>query len=186
MDAIVRQAVPEDADAIAAVHIQSWQAAYRGLLPDQFLDNLSQELQRRSQFWRTEIATPRTDKHEVWVVQTGKQLDGFAGIGPGRDSDSDTGELYAIYVHPNRWQTGLGRALLRQATHRLEGHGYSTAFLWVLASNARARRFYEIAGWTFDGVTKLETHPEGFELHEVLYRIRFGREREGQYIRSHA
>jgi len=174
MDSVVRQAVPEDAETIAAVHIQSWQAAYRGLLPDPYLDHLGQELERRSQFWRTEIATPRTDKHEVWVVQTGKELQGFAGIGPGRDTDSSTGELYAIYVNPNRWQTGLGRVLLLRATDRLEGHGYSTAILWVLASNARARRFYEIAGWAFDGGTKREKHPEGFELNEVRYRIRFG------------
>jgi GNAT superfamily N-acetyltransferase len=88
------------------------------------------------------------------------------------------GELYAIYLDPQCWGQGLGRKLLAHATRRLLSHGYSIAILWVLESNRRARRFYEIAGWTLDGATKLENIPDGIELREVSYQISFSREEE--------
>ena len=143
MSAIVRKAVVSDAEAIAALHIRSWQAAYRGLLPDQFLDNLSGELERRIEFWREHISTTPSSKHEIWVAdleaQGSSQLNGFAALGPARGEDAVTGELYAIYVHPGRWRHGLGRALLAHATQQLSALGYANAILWVLESNVRAR-----------------------------------------------
>jgi len=178
MEALVRRAVPEDADAIAALHIRSWQVAYRGQLPDQYLDKLGEQLTQRSEFWRAHISTPPTSKNEIWVVGTEPRVDAFAAIGPARDADPNVaGELYAIYVTPDRWGQGLGRTLFTHATGRLKSFGYSTAILWVLASNARARRFYEIAGWSLDGGSKLESRP-GFELRELSYRILFHRQNE--------
>jgi ribosomal protein S18 acetylase RimI-like enzyme len=178
MEALVRRAVPEDAEAIAALHIRSWQFAYRGQLPDQYLDQLGEQRGQRSELWRTHISTPPTSKNEVWVVGTETRVDAFAAIGPAREADPNvTGELYAIYVDPNCWGHGLGRTLFTHATGRLRALEYATAILWVLASNIRARRFYEIAGWSVDGGTKLENRP-GFELREVSYRILFRRPNE--------
>ncbi len=178
MEALVRRAVPEDAEAIAALHIRSWQFAYRGQLPDQYLDKLGEQRGQRSEFWRAHISTPPTSKNEVWVVGTDRQVDAFAAIGPAREANPNvTGELYAIYVDPDRWGQGIGRTLCTHATGRLKSLEYSTAILWVLASNARARRFYEIAGWSLDSGTKLDSMP-GVELREVSYRILFRRQNE--------
>jgi GNAT superfamily N-acetyltransferase len=178
MEALVRRAVPEDAEAIAALHIRSWQVAYRGQLPDKYLDQLGEQLTQCSEFWRAHISTPPTSRNEVWAVGTETQMDAFAAIGPAREADPNvTGEFYAIYVDPSRWGQGLGRTLFTHATGRLRTLGYSTAILWVLASNIRARRFYEIAGWSADGGSKLESRP-GFELREVRYRILFRRQNE--------
>jgi GNAT superfamily N-acetyltransferase len=187
MNARVRRAVPSDAEALAALHIRSWQAAYRGLLPDTFLDQLSEKLEERSQFWRSAITTPQIAGNEIWVSeiwvgeiwvgelnsesQGGPQ--GFASIGPARDADvPGAGEVYAIYLDPRSWGRGLGHALFTYVSDRLVDLGYSTAVVWVLDSNARARRFYEIAGWMADGTTKVETRP-GFELHDVRYKKSF-------------
>jgi GNAT superfamily N-acetyltransferase len=113
MEALVRRAVPEDAEAIAALHIRSWQFAYRGQLPDQYLDQLGEQVRQRSEFWRAHISSPPTNKNEVWVVGTETRMDAFAAIGPAREADPNvTGELYAIYVDPDRWGQGLGRTLL--------------------------------------------------------------------------
>lgn len=175
----VRRAQPDDAQAIAAVHIRTWQSAYRRQLPDDYLDGLSQDLSRRTEMWQTEISTPRSPKHEVWVAAVDKRIDGFVALGPARDASSNiTGEVYAIYVSPDRWGRGQGRTLFSHATNRLASFGYSEAILWVLESNRRARRFYEIAGWIADGGTKLETRPNGMELREVRYRISFARKNE--------
>jgi ribosomal protein S18 acetylase RimI-like enzyme len=179
MEALVRQAVPQDAELIAALHIRSWQTAYHGQLPDCYLDRLGQELEHRVQSWRTQISTQGANKTEIWVVDNGRQVDGFVAIGPARNAHANvTGELYAIYINPNRWGQGLGRTLFTHATGRLASLGYSTAMLWVLESNTRARRFYEIAGWAVDGGTKQESLPDGAELREVSYRIRLRQENE--------
>ena len=178
MPSRVRRAQLQDAEAIAAVHVRTWQIAYRGQLPDHFLENLRQGLDRRTEFWRTEIDTPPVG-HEVWVVGGESRVDGFASIGPARDEHPrKTGELYAIYVDPNYWDRGLGRALLEHSSSRLADEGYGAAILWVLESNARARRFYEMGGWVHDSGSKVESGPDGIELREIRYRIDFRRENE--------
>ena len=178
METGVRRAVTSDAEPIALVHVRGWQVAYRGLLPDSYLDQLSLEHERRTQFWKTEITFPTMPGHEVWVSKSGTQVHGFASIGPSRDADlAAAGEIYAIYVDPSQWGRGLGRELLMYASNRLTELGYTQAMLWVLDSNAQARRFYEIAGWTADGATKIETRP-GFELREVRYKKSFRRNEE--------
>ena len=174
MSALIRRAVEADADAIAALHIRSWQSAYRGQLPDHFLDSLDHELGRRADFWRTHISMTPAAKHEIWAADLEACVNGFVALGPARDTDAEaTGELYAIYVNPDRWDQGLGSALLTHAAGRLTALGYSDAVLWVLESNIRARRFYERAGWTTDGRIKIDTLPDNVELREVRYRTRF-------------
>jgi ribosomal protein S18 acetylase RimI-like enzyme len=179
MQTRVRRALPSDAAVIATVHIRSWQSAYRGQLPDSYLDQLGQELERRTQFWSSAITAPTIPGNEIWVIdisvskadsESQSEVKGFATIGPTRDSDlAKAGEVYAIYLDPQSWGQELGRALFTHVSDRLAALGYPTAMLWVLESNARARRFYEMAGWTADGATKVETRP-GFELHDVRYR----------------
>lgn len=178
MGAIVRRAVPEDAARIAEVHIGTWQVAYRGQLPDAFLDGLSEGLSRRRESWRRTIAggpdARPYSEGEVWVAEVGGELAGFVGIGPPQqraDAQPGVGELYAIYVDARHWERGVGSALLAQATERLRAQGYTSAILWVLASNERARRFYEARGWRPDGGVKTETRPGGVELNEVRYRV---------------
>ena len=78
------------------------------------------------------------------------EIVGFVGVGPSRDPDAE-GELYTIYVHPDRWQGGIGRELIRAGEARLRELGYGRVVLWVLEGNLRAQRFYELAGWVADG-----------------------------------
>lgn len=179
MNPLVRLAKPDDAETIAAVHIRGWQSAYRGQLPDDYLEGLSQATEERSAFWRKEISTPRSNRNETWVSDWQSQVEGFAAIGPAGSAEvNTTGEVYAIDVNPICWGQGLGRALFAHVTNRLAALKYSTAILWVLESNKRARRFYEVAGWAADGGTKLETIPDGIQLQEVSYSIRFHRKNE--------
>lgn len=167
----VRRAVPNDAASIASVHIRTWQIAYRGQLPEAFLDQLSDELARRTEFWRTHITAP-PENTEIWVAPNEERVNAFVALGPARGAAPKvSGEVYAIYVDPHDWNRGFGRTLFTHATARLTALGFSSAMLWVLASNARARRFYQLAGWTADGSTKTEALPGGIELREVCYRI---------------
>ncbi len=108
----VRVATVDDAEAVAVVHVRSWQSAYRGLIPDAYLDTLSFE--RRSQVWSrilTETDLPRTG---TFVLQDGLDVIGFVHVAPRRDDDlpASTGEVTGIYLTPNAWGRGGGRQLM--------------------------------------------------------------------------
>jgi ribosomal protein S18 acetylase RimI-like enzyme len=80
------------------------------------------------------------------------------------------GELYALYVTPAWWSAGAGRALMDLVLASLEADGYRQVVLWVLADNARARRFYDRAGFAPDGGTNIITGLGG------VLEVRYARE----------
>lgn len=156
----VRAAVPDDAEAIAAVHVRAWQAAYAHVFPPERLAGLDQAARARQ--WREGLESG-------WKVLVTDDLSGFAGMGPSRDVSGE-GELYAIYVSPEHWGSGRGRALMDAALDDLRAQGFDEATLWVLEDNPRARRFYEAAGWETDGATKEDDFLDT-RVPEVRYRI---------------
>jgi GNAT superfamily N-acetyltransferase len=162
----VRPAVPEDAHAVARVHVRSWQSAYRGLIAQEYLDSLDPEAwAARYPFGRVGILIPFTV-----VAVDGSTIRGLAATALCRDDDlPGFGELMAIYVDPEHMHTGVGRLLIGAARERLRALGVDAAALWVLDGNARARRFYERDGWRFDGTRRTRTYG-GAPAHEVRYR----------------
>jgi len=170
MSPTIRAAVVDDARAIAQIHVDGWRAAYRGQMPDALLDGLS--VDQRTEDRRRGIATPRSPEHRTWVAETGGRIVAFAITGPSRDKEAAAGvaELFAIYVDPARWGTGAGRALLAHVLADLRGRGVPAVTLWVLDTNARARRFYETAGFAADGGEKSEAFG-GVPLREVRYLL---------------
>ena len=149
------------------VHVRAWQAAYRGHMPDAYLDTLSAE--DRAGLWRNAVARPRAGA-SVLVVEREGQVVGFAAVGP--SGVDDCGEVYSINVDPDVWGTGAGRTLLEAAQGELRALGYDDAILWVVPGNDRARRFYERAGWTTDGVERTQ-EVLGATVPEVRYDCGF-------------
>jgi ribosomal protein S18 acetylase RimI-like enzyme len=167
---VIRAATAADADAIALVHVRSWQGAYQGLMPQEHLDQL--DVAQRAQRWSRGLTSADPFRDATLVTVTGEQVIGFASVGAARDPDADpgdTGEVYAIYLLPEAWGQGLGRDLMTAALARLADLGYQVATLWVLEGNARARRFYEAAGFTTDGAEQTDD-TRGFPVPEVRYR----------------
>jgi GNAT superfamily N-acetyltransferase len=158
----VRRARPADARAVADVHVRTWQAAYRHAFPQEVLDGLS--VDERETLWRKSLE----EGYAAWVAETEGRIVGFAAAGPSR-TEQDAGELYAIYVLPESWGSGAARELMSAAHEWFAQEGYTTAMLWVLADNPRARRFYEREGWRAEG-TRLDT-VRGVEVEEALYRL---------------
>jgi ribosomal protein S18 acetylase RimI-like enzyme len=167
----IRSAELRDAAAIARIHIRTWQVAYRGQLPDAFLNALDSEVEERTARWQRFIADAGARRWNQLVAEDDDQVVGFVTFGTSQESPDDThvGEVYAIYVDPSSWDRGHGRALFSAAVRGLTEAGFTAATLWVLETNARARRFYEIAGWVADGATKIDDRGE-IELREVRYR----------------
>jgi len=167
----IRPAQQRDAAAIALIHVRTWQAAYRGQLPDGFLKSLDTEIEQRTARWERSIANAASRGQVQLVVEDGDRVVGFVTFGPSEDDPAEphVGEVYAIYVDPGHWDRGYGRDLFAAAVRGLTVAGFRAATLWVLATNARARRFYEAAGWVADGAKKTERRGD-VELHEIRYR----------------
>jgi RimJ/RimL family protein N-acetyltransferase len=167
MTVAVRPARVADADAIGRVHVRAWQAAYRGHMPDDYLDGLRPE--QRAAHWAGVLGRD-PPRGAVLVAERAGEVVGFAAVGPSPDPEG-AGELFAINLDPGHWGTGAGRALLAAAQAELARLGFEETVLWVLPGNARARRFYEVAGWVADGSTR-ESEVLGVIVPEVRYRRR--------------
>jgi RimJ/RimL family protein N-acetyltransferase len=148
---VIREAMPEDARAIAEVHVAAWRWAYRDDLPAEFLEGLTVDDRERG--WIEWLASDERTGTFV-AVQDGGVV-GFCSFGASRDDGAteETPEILTIYLLEDAAGHGIGRVLFAAANDCLREHGYERAMLWVMASNERSRRFYERAGWSWDGTT---------------------------------
>ncbi|WP_437783667.1 N-acetyltransferase family protein [Sorangium sp. So ce1097] len=168
--AVIRRAQPDDAATIAHVEVDSWRAAYLGLVPASDLNALS--TQAREASWRRILTHGAATGARAWILDTGDAALGFASAGPTRDEDddpADVGELYTIYLLPAAWGRGLGAALLDTAQADLARRRHRAMTIWVLEGNTRARRFYELSGFGRDGARRRARVGAG-TLPEVRYR----------------
>lgn len=158
---MIRAATKADAAEIARVHVASMRVAYA---EHEVLARIT--LEDRIARVREALAEGR----RILVTEEDAEIVAFASFGPSRDGDAsdEVGEVYAIYAHPSAWGFGVGRRLIAAATDALREAGFAEATLWVLGTNDRARRFYERAGWTLDGGTKIEEWLPG--LTQLRYR----------------
>ncbi len=165
--ATVRPAVAADGDAIGRVQVETWRAAYAGLMPDEAIASF--DVEARQAMWREGLARePRPDS-ATFVAELDGEVVGFASVGACRDEDGP-GELYAIYLHPSCWNRGIGRTLLERAEQSLRASDFREALLWVLEGNDRGERFYRAAGWENDGWKLGEF--QGATVTELRYRKR--------------
>jgi ribosomal protein S18 acetylase RimI-like enzyme len=157
-------AMPDDAQAVAQVHVDAWRAAYAGILSDEYLAGLS--VAQRAAMWRDAIARRQP---ELLVARRDGGIDGWISIGPSRDEGAaaDVGEVWALYVAPACWRSGAGRLLWQRARERLIERGFARAMLWVFAANPRAIGFYESAGFAVEPASARHFTLGGREVEEL-------------------
>ena len=167
---MIRKAVQDDIPAIAALHIEGWKAAYGGIVDQAYLDSLTVE--GRIADWTGWLASGES---EVFLAEEGGSPAGFVVIGrtktppPGSSPirPSHSGEIYALYLHPDFWRKGIGTALIKHAACELKERKHSAICLWVLDANVRAKAFYEKMGGQKIGNKMIEIGPS--KLKEVCY-----------------
>jgi ribosomal protein S18 acetylase RimI-like enzyme len=173
---VIRSASAADAAQIAAVRRDSWLAAYEGIISRAIINRVTAPdggAQVRQSFrtrpWQRMIAAvaARPPQPAVAAGDATAGIVGYASFGPELDvlgapwphplsaagEEGRAAELYALYVHPAWWSTGTGRALMDRVLAKVCVAGYQCITLWVLEENARARRFYERAGFAPDGTS---------------------------------
>lgn len=159
----VRAATADDVRAIAQIHVDAWRAAYRGHIPDAYLDSLS--VDERARMWSGALARPAPAR----LVVT-EPLTGFCFYGPTRDGEDGVAEIFALHVRPDAWRQGAGRLLCEHALREATARACAAITLWVLKTNEAARRFYERIGYAPDGTERTNTRLIGSPLHEMRYR----------------
>lgn len=147
MTVLLRPAADDDLFRIGALHYRSRAAAYASILSPEALTAGSPEAMGA---WWAERWKWERDTHRLTVAVDGDDLAGFTYLGPSEEEGAT--ELYAIHADPAYVGTGVGKALMLDALPHLGPRAY----LWVLAENAPARRFYERGGWVADGTTRTE------------------------------
>lgn len=148
---------------ISSVYEQSWKYAYRGIIPQDFLDGIP------SGQWCGAFDHP--DRHTL-VMLDGNRIIGTSCYCKSRwDNFKDWGEIISIYFLPEYMGKGYGSRLIEKVTEELEAMGFETIFLWVLEENHRARRFYEKCGFKNSG-EYLEDNIGGKPLRELQYVYR--------------
>jgi ribosomal protein S18 acetylase RimI-like enzyme len=175
---VIRPATAADEPIITRIRRETWLAAYAQIIDPEIIERVTAPRDGAS-------AAPPPDRTSlVAVASPGAALAaagavvGYAFYGPERSVATaaavgsggsgappgaltqaglagEAGEVYAVYVAPAHWSTGAGRALTDAALDGLRAAGYRRVVLWTLIENARARRFYDRAGFAPDGATNI-------------------------------
>ncbi|MFE9853014.1 GNAT family N-acetyltransferase [Streptomyces sp. NPDC005576] len=168
----LREMTDEDCEAVAAIRVRGWQSAYRGLLPQAYLDAM--DVGRETETRRKRLAGGGAVNLVAVSGPPGSpaaEVVGWACYGAYREDDgrrTEGGELYTLYVRPDRTGAGTGGALLAEIMGRAAADGFPTLALWVLRENTGARRFYERAGFAPDGAEE-DFEAGGLMVPEVRY-----------------
>jgi len=166
----IREATIEDSEALTALHAEAWRVAYKGIVPDDVLDAIDPDAwakRRRETFATGPRVLAAVDDHDRPLGHT--MIDTYRIDQDPDRRDPSIGEIWAIYVDPDHWGTGVGYALIRAALAALP---QPEVRLWVLEANLQARAFYERNGLYPDG-TRAQWSPRGSDvrLTELRYAI---------------
>ncbi|MCY3845652.1 MAG: GNAT family N-acetyltransferase [Acidobacteria bacterium] len=189
MDATIRAASPNDAAAIAGVHVTSLRASATDLLPAHLTPIVlpPADAAPRARAWKRWIERERTS---TFVSLAGATVTGFCTLHPATDDVRATGagaenhgpqaagagtaagcgEIASFYVLPSEWRRGTGSRLGGRALAEARARGFAEVMLWVLETNARARRFYEALGFRPDGASKVFLERPYASWRELRYR----------------
>lgn len=160
----IRYADISDAKILGEIHSKSWKVAYRGVVPNEILENITVE--KRQKYFEKAL-TSRWE--EDAIIFKDNKAAGFICIGRCRDTDKSyiCGEIWGIYLLPEYWKMGIGTELINWGLNELKERNYSKVTLWVLEENINARKFYEKIGFKHDGTVKEITI--GRNLNEYRY-----------------
>lgn len=158
----VRRAVAADATRLAAICLDGWRTAYRGILPDDYLDSLSRPAWDEMFSARVAASTERNTM--LVAVNAEGEIGAYAGV----LGESEPGMLGALYAAAEWRGTGAGHAAHEAAVAHLAASGFGHAVLWVFERNVPARRFYEAHGWLCDEVTQSTKFADGSAV-EIRY-----------------
>ncbi len=163
---MIRKANISDASAIAHIRIDSWRTAYKGLIPDSFLNGLDYKMQENKVMNRIN-GTDKNFTSNILVYEEENEILGYTYYGKALDSLNDKyqGEVVALYVRPDKKRNGIGTQLINKVKELLKEEGYSNMIIWCLKGNDPSVRFYEHVGGGIKEEREYEI--EGLKVQEI-------------------
>ena len=164
----LRRATVADAEAIAAVRVEGWQTTYRGMIPDQYLDEML--VDDHVLYWKRILqALPAAaDKACVYVAESEGHVIGFVSATLlAEPKHGYHAELGALYIRPQWQRAGIGRRMMHKVARTLQSWNCADLVVWVLSDNRLARNFYEELNGEF--VLEQEFSWDDMDLKEVGY-----------------
>jgi ribosomal protein S18 acetylase RimI-like enzyme len=160
----IRYADTSDSKILGDIHSKSWKVAYKNIIPDEILNNIT--LEKRQRYFEKALTE---GLEEDAIIFKDEIAVGLICIGECRDEDMDSfcGEIWGIYLLKEYWNLGIGSKLINWGIDQLKNRNYTKITLWVLKDNLTARRFYEKNGFIHDGTIKQITI--GKKLYEYRY-----------------
>lgn len=166
----LRPATLADAALIASIHSTSWQATYRSLLPDAFLDG--QVTRERAAYWEARLSAPGGERRMVLIAELAGEPTGFVCVE--RQPESAWGVLLDnLHTLPDYQGIGVGKLLMHAAEDWARAQGETQLYLYVLEGNTPAIGFYERQGWQFVGAEP--DHMGGVDITALRYVYRLDR-----------
>lgn len=173
----VRKANIADINQMSSIHAKAWKLAYKGMIPQNYLDNLEED------FWVNSFnKSLQENLSEALVYEIDGQITGCITFGKARipascqgysacsNECSSCGEIYSLYVDPDYWDTKQGYLLTKAALNELVNRGYTRTYLWVLSSNKRGINFYKRFGFSYNNESAIFTL-HGMNLEEKRFII---------------
>ncbi len=150
MDITIQLAVFTDAPDIATVHMRSWEAAYKDIIPDEYI---REKNSGRKALWKKILEGVNTTEY---IIKKGGIIVGFIGMGVSRDEDAnkETYELKGLYLLPEYFRQGIGTKAMEFVFSKARDLNMKTVIVWLLESNHNAEKFYEKCGFVPDGKTR--------------------------------
>jgi len=149
----IRRAVLDDAYDFALCKNKSWQSAYRGIVPDDYLEGLTVAVDKQAGLTRQWMNEQKDS--EYYCVNENGEVVGVLVVNPCRDEDKpNAGEITAMYLLEEYWNKGYGREMMDFAMAALKRMKYTEIIIWVFEENERARNFYEKFEFAYDGTRK--------------------------------
>lgn len=150
----------DDRFEVSRIYEESWKYAYKGLIPQNYLDSIP--------VGRWSSNADREGMNTLVAVEDNKLI-GTASFCKSRfEKFADYVEIVSIYFLPEYIGKGHGKVLFEAVMNELRKLGFNDVFLWVLEGNARARAFYEKAGFENSGEF-LDDNIGGKDLRELQY-----------------
>lgn len=157
----IRYIIPtDDRMAISKIYEESWKCAYKGIIPQDYLDSIPEGR------WSSILDNPNW---KTLICMDDEKIVGTSSLCESRSEQfRGWGEIVSIYLLPHYMGKGYGKALMKSTLSELKMQGYKNIFLWVLEENIRARHFYEQFGFSpTDDI--INDNIGGKELREVRY-----------------
>lgn len=137
----IDKAKVEDSLQIAQIIKEGWNAAYKGIISDEDLQNM--DIEKISNNWKKSIQ----DNKNIYVYKENDEILGVIRFGKAEESESETtGEVEVLYVKPNQKRKGIGTQLLNFAKEELQKMGYDKIIIWCLKGNVQGANFYKKCG----------------------------------------